>query len=199
MPTTDSFDTLLAQLHAGDDEAAARIFHRFADRLIALAHSQLRQGLQRKVDPEDVLQSVFRSFVRRLRAGQFQLDSWDSLWAVLTVMTLRKCGHLQEYFQAARRDVRREEQGMAEAIQALGAVCARNPTPEEAAVLTDLLESVLRPFDERDRRIVTLHLQGYSQAEICEDVGRAERTVRRTIARVRKRLKHLEEDIAEPN
>lgn len=197
MPTTDSFDALLAQLHAGNDEAAARIFHRFADQLISLARSQLQQGLQGKVDPEDVLQSVFRSFFRRLRAEQFQLDSWDSLWAILTVMTLRKCGHLKEHFQAARRDVRREEADRAEAVQALGAVCPRNPTPDEAAALTDMLESVLRDFDQRERRIVTLHLQGYSQAEICAEVGRAERTVRRTIARVRKRLKRLEEDRAE--
>jgi DNA-directed RNA polymerase specialized sigma24 family protein len=56
---------------------------------------------------------------------------------------------------------------------------------------------LLGDFEERDRRIVTLHLQGYNQAEICEEVGRAERTVRRTIARARKRLKRLEEDIAE--
>ena len=197
MPATDSFEALLAQLHAGDDQAAERIFHRFAGQLIALARSQLQQGLQGKVDPEDVLQSVFRSFFRRHQAGQFHLDSWDSLWGVLTVMTLRKCGHLKEYFQAARRDVRREEQGAAHALEELGRICAREPTPEEAAGLTDLLEHVLRDFDERERRIVSLHLQGYSHAEICAEVGRAERTVRRTIARARKRLKRWEEDIAE--
>lgn len=196
MPTTDSFDALLAQLHAGNDEAAARIFHRFADQLMTLARSQLQQGLQRKVDPEDVVQSVFRSFFRRQQAGQFDLENWDSLWGILTVMTLHKCGHLREYFQAARRDVRREEQGMAQVLQELGRICAREPTPAEAASLTDLLESVLHDFDERERLIITLHLQGYSQVEICEEVGRAERTVRRTIARVRKRLKRGENDSA---
>lgn len=196
MPATDSFDSLLAQLCAGDDEAAAQIFHRFAGRLIGLARTQLQQGLQGKIDPEDVLQSVFRSFFRRQQEGQFQLDSWDSLWAVLTVMTLRKCGHLKEYFRASRRDVRREEPITAEAVQALGNICAREPTPEEAAGLADLLESVLRDFDERERRIVSLHLQGYSHTEIGAEVGRAERTVRRTIARARKRLKRLDEENA---
>lgn len=194
----DSLDALLAQLRAGDDEAAAHVFHRFADRLIGLARTQLQKGLQGKVDPEDVLQSVFRSFFRRHQAGQFQLDSWESLWGILTVMTLRKCGHLKEYFQAARRDVRREEQGMAHALRELDRICAREPMPEEAACLTDLLESVLRDFDERDRQIVTLHLQGYSQIEISAEIGRAERTVRRTIARARKRLQRLEQDSAEP-
>lgn len=197
MSASDSFSDLLAQLQGGDNQAAERIFHRFAGQLIALARSQLQQGLLRKLDPEDVLQSVFRSFFRRHQAGQFQLDSWDSLWGILTVMTLRKCGHLKEYFQAARRDVRREEQNTAEAIQTLGNICAREPTPEEAARLTDLLEHVLRDFDERERNIISLHLQGYSHAEIAAEVGRAERTVRRTIARARKRLKRLEENIAE--
>lgn len=198
MPSTDSFAALMVQLHSGDENAAAaQIFQRFADRLIALARSQFQHGLQRKVDPEDVLQSVFRSFFRRCRDGQFELDSWDCLWGILAVMTLRKCGHLKEYFQAARRDVRRERDSTAEALQALGRLCAREPTPEEAASLTDLLECALRDLDERDRLIVTLHLQGYTHVEISEEVGRAERTVRRTIARTRKRLKRLEEDASD--
>lgn len=193
MSTTDSFDDLIAQLHAGDENAAAQIFHRFADRLIALARSQFQDGLQRKLDPEDVLQSVFRSFFRRQREGQFELESWDGLWGVLAVMTLRKCGHLHEYFRAERRDVRRERASTGETLQFLGRICAREPTPEEAASLADLLECALRDLDERERRIVTLHLQGYTHAEISEEVARAERTVRRTIGRARKRLKRLEE------
>lgn len=199
MPADDSFSALLAQLHSDDNKAAEHIFHRFAGQLIALARSQLQQGLQGKVDPEDVMQSVFGSFFRRHQAGQFQLDSWDSLWGILTVMTLRKCGHLREYFQAARRDVRREEQSPVAAVQALGNICAREPTPEEAAGLTDLLEHVLRDFDEHGRRIIFLHLQGYNHTEIGAEVGRSERTVQRTIARVRKRLKRSEEEIAESN
>lgn len=197
MPTSDSFAALISQLRAGNEEAAAQVFHRFAERLIGLARARLQDGLQGKLDPEDVLQSVFRSFFRRQQAGQFDLDNWDSLWSVLTVMTLRKCGHLKEYFRAARRDVRREEQGTAEALQALDALCAREPTPEEAAGLTDLLERLLRDFDERDRRILTLHLQGYNHAEIGQEVGWAERTVQRTILRARKRLQRLEDASAE--
>jgi RNA polymerase sigma-70 factor, ECF subfamily len=188
MLPNDSFSALLSQLHSGNDGAAGK--------LIVLARSQLQHGLQGKVDPEDVLQSVFRSFFQRQQAGQFELESWDSLWAILTVMTLRKCGNLKEYFQAARRDVRREEPIAVEAVQALGNICAREPTPEEAAGLTDLLESVLGHFDERERLIVSLHLQGYNHAEIGVEVSRAERTVRRTIARARKRLKRLQEDSA---
>jgi RNA polymerase sigma-70 factor (ECF subfamily) len=197
MSPTDSFDVLLAQLRAGENGAAAHIFHRFADQLMVLARSQLQSKLQNKLDPEDVLQSVFRSFFRRFQAGQFDLENWDSLWAVLTVMTLHKSGHLQEYYLAARRDVRREETGTDKAIQALNTLCAREPTPEEAACLTDLLEHMLRDLDEGEHRIITMYLQGYNQTEIGEKVGRAERTVRRTVARARKRLQRLEDESAE--
>src|SRR5690242_9456367 len=56
-----SFADLMARLRAGDDAAAAALFQRFATRLIALARGRLDGLVRRKVDPEDVVQSVFRS------------------------------------------------------------------------------------------------------------------------------------------
>jgi len=52
---------------------------------------------------------------------------------------------------------------------------------------------VLHGLDERDREIVTLHLQGYSIPEISARVEWAERTVHRALERVRKRLRHVPE------
>ena len=54
------------------------------------------------------MQSVFKSFFRRHAEGQFDLSGWDSLWALLTVITLRKSGHKAKEYLAACRDVRRE-------------------------------------------------------------------------------------------
>lgn len=194
MSPTSSFQILMDQLHAGDDEAATRLFQRFAEQLIALARAQLADEIKRKVDPEDVLQSVFRSFFLRHRRGEFQLENWDSLWGVLTVMALRKCGRLNDYFHALRRDVRRE---MHEADLLLKQACDREPTPAEAAVLRDLLEQALSDLEARDRRIVALYLQGHHHAEIAAQLFCGERTVRRTLVRFRKRLHRLEESILE--
>ena len=78
----------------------------------------------------------------------------------------------------ARRDVRREASPPADADwEALGRLLARDPTPPEAATLTDLLEHLLQGLKEREREILVLHLQGYTQDEISARVGRAERTV----------------------
>jgi DNA-directed RNA polymerase specialized sigma24 family protein len=68
---------------------------------------------------------------------------------------------------------------------------AREPTPPEAAVLAETVENVLRGLDRQDRDIVTLHLQGYTLAEISRHVGRGQRTVQRRIELVRRRLRRL--------
>src|SRR5262249_43697973 len=118
------------------------------------------------------------------RAGQFEVASWDSLWGILATITLRKCGNRIERYHAARRDVGREVVLPLPDWQAV----AREPTPEEAAVLTDTVELVMRRLEPRDRAILTCHLQGDSPAEISDRVGRARRTVRRTLERIRKAL-----------
>ena len=61
--------------------------------------------LRAKVDPEDVLQSVCESFFRRHAEGEFSLKDWDSLWALLAVITLRKCALWQERFQTEGRNL----------------------------------------------------------------------------------------------
>ena len=54
----------------------------------------------------------------------------------------------------------------------------REPTPLEAAVLSETLRQLLAGLDESDRPILELSLQGYTTREISERLGRAERTVR---------------------
>ncbi len=53
---------LLEQFLAGQGEAATAIFERYVERLLALARTRLGARLRRRVDPEDVVQSAYRSF-----------------------------------------------------------------------------------------------------------------------------------------
>jgi RNA polymerase sigma-70 factor (ECF subfamily) len=190
MSPDESFAELMARLRTGDEEAAARVFRRFTRRLTALAHNRLTAAMRQKVDPEDVLQSVYRSFFRRHAEGEFDLDGWDGLWGLLTRITLRKCGHQVQYFHAACRDVRREGAGgpTADAAEHDRECLAREPTPPEAAVLAETVEGLFRGLEGRDREIVSLALQGYTVAEINEQLGRPQRTVYRLLARVKERL-----------
>jgi RNA polymerase sigma-70 factor (ECF subfamily) len=188
-----SFDDLASRLERGEQDAASELFLRFANRLIALAQSHLDTRVRRKVDPEDVLQSVFSSFFVRLRAGKVELTDWGSLWGILVTITARKCGRKIEAFHAACRDVRREARlpDAADSSQPHWDPAGLDPTPSEAAVLADTVEQLLRGFEDRQREIVSLALQGYSHVEIGAQVGRTQRTVRRTLERVRNRLERM--------
>ena len=55
-------------------------------------------------------------------------------------------------------------------------------------MLTEIIDELLRPLDDRDRRIVTLALQGVSVTEISVEIGRSERTVERVLERLKEDL-----------
>jgi RNA polymerase sigma-70 factor (ECF subfamily) len=193
MSTDESFEALMQRLRAGEEAAAAQLFQRFAGRLIALARSRLDKQVRQKLDPEDVLQSVFKSFFSRQRQGDWDLANWDSLWSVLAQMTIRKCGRRAVYYHGQRRDVRREtaprsdEQDSGFFREALD----REPTPEEAAMLADSIEQLLRELEGYHRDIVQLSLQGCSIAQIAAETGVTERSVQRVLKRVRERIEKL--------
>ncbi len=190
MPEDTSFADLMTRLRSGDDQAAAQVFHRFAQRLIALARTRLSQSVRPKMDPEDVLQSVFRSFFARHAGGEVEVENWDSLWGLLVVITMRKCGRQGVYFHAARRDVAREVAPRAapDESSARWEAEADEPTPSEAAMLTETVEQLMQSLDARQRQILALSLQGCPPAEISEQVGCTERTVYRVLERVKEWL-----------
>ncbi len=185
-----SFDELLAQLKSGDQGAAAEIFERYAARLIALARGRLQTRLRSKVDAEDIVQSVFKSFFFAQGRDKFGFDEWGDLWGLLVTMTVRKCGRRAKEFLAARRDVRREGRRRLGADEDLGDfdVADPQPTADEAAVLTELIEKLMCELDSREQQVFTLRLQGYTVAEIAKQIDRTERTVQRILERIEDRL-----------
>ena len=194
-PPSDPFVELVARLRQGDDDAASAVFHRYARRLLALARDQLGPWAGPHADPEDIVQSVYRSFYRRSAAGEFELTGWQALWGLLSVIAVRKCRNRVEYLRAGRRDVRREVSGQTGDSSAPGTEGveppAPEPTPLELAMLTETIEHWARDMPERDRRILALHLQGYEIPEISDRVGRTRRTVRRALEQIRRRLDRL--------
>jgi hypothetical protein len=75
MATPEDFDDqpLLNSCRKGDEDAARELFDNYAERLLLLVRRRLSQRLASRFGPEDVLQSVFRTFFRRAQQGQFSL------------------------------------------------------------------------------------------------------------------------------
>ena len=191
---SDSFAEFMARLHSQEDAAAQELFDRFARRLIALAHRHMAAGLRQRIEPEDVVQSAYKSFFFRYDAGNLELVNWNSLWGLLTLITVRKCAERAAYHRAERRDAAREVTLSPGNETPWQDPLGREPTPLEAAVLNETVEQLLAGLDEEERPILELSLQGHTTREISEQLGRAERTVRLLREGVRHRLERMQRE-----
>src|SRR5262245_22921832 len=149
---SNSFAEFLTRMHRQDDTAAQELFARFAHQLIALAQQHISAGLRHKVDPEDVVQSTYKSFFGRYGGGNLDAVNWNSLWGLLTLITMRKCAERAAYHRAERRDAGREvplagKDESAPWSEPFG----REPTPLEAVVLNETVEQLLAGMDD-DRK-----------------------------------------------
>ena len=65
---------LIDRWRDGDEEAARLLFERYSRQLTAVAARHLSKKVGVRVDDQDVVQSVFRTFFRRSAEGQFRID-----------------------------------------------------------------------------------------------------------------------------
>src|SRR5262245_50662339 len=157
---------------APDADPALPLDH-FNRRLIGLARVHLGGRLRQKVDPEDVVQSAYKSFLGRY--GDCLAADAAALWRLLTLITIRKCADRARYYRAACRDLHREVGACqsADCSSAWHDAPGREPTPDEAVALAEMVEGLLAGLAGDERDIVELSLQGCSTQEISQQLGRA--------------------------
>lgn len=188
--TNDESAHLISRLKEGDEGAATEIFDRYVVRLIGLARSRLSSKLARKVDAEDVAQSVFRSFFGRASEGEYQLRRSGDLWRLLASITMHKVLRQAEFHGAAKRSLSAEESlgaGDDSSAGRRGGISAE-PSPDDAVTLQEELDLVMRELTPAHRELLAQRLQGGSIAEISQSMQVTERQVRRVLQKVRKRL-----------
>jgi RNA polymerase sigma factor (sigma-70 family) len=151
------------------------LFHRYYQRLRALAHRQLGWQVKGLEDSSDLAQSVFESVFLRCRRQQIVVGPDASLWPLLASITLNKARNRRKYYQRQKRDRRREV-----ALEECDPLQA-GPSPEDALVVKEVISYLVQTFDsDRRRQIITLLLEGKSVSEVASQVGTSERTVYKT-------------------
>ncbi|MBX9654781.1 sigma-70 family RNA polymerase sigma factor [bacterium] len=178
--------TLAEQCQGGDERAFEAIFEKYGERLIRLANKRISERLAGRIEAEDVVQSVFRTFFGRVQDHRFTFNHADDLWKLLVSMTLNKLRNKVDFHTAAKRDVGTEQplSGNSSNPSAFDP-SGDEPSPEAVVAFLDLLEHFMSELRDGDRRILELRLQGMTQDEVAREVGCTERTVRRTIDRIR--------------
>lgn len=180
---------LIRQWQAGDQHAAEAMFNRYVHRLVGLARTRLSGQMRRRVEPEDVVQSAYRSFFRKAGDGHFELGKSGDLWRLLAAITINKVRGQVEFHTAQKRGITAETSTDGTSQFRVGPeAIGDDPSPEDAAAIVEELEAVMQGLDATQRRILTLSLQDASESEISEAVQRSGRTVRRTLLQIRSEL-----------
>ncbi len=184
---------LLDQARIGVESAESAVHREFVDKLVCLASRRINDRFRAKIAPEEVVQSVFASFFRRHRAGEFDIANWNDLWALLVTITVRKCVNKVEGFMSSKRNVDREidqRQEFDRGSSIFGP--SKEPAAEDVAIFNETLDHLFDQLPETLQEIVCLRLQGMSNLEISEKIGRSERTVYRALNRVRQIFQELD-------
>lgn len=176
--------SLLRRFRLGQQEAATELYRRYAPRVHGLARRQCSSRLARRVDADDIVQSVFCAFFQAVRKGYYDVPDGEDLWRLLLVIALNKVRANRTFHQAARRDVRLT-------ASATTLKSRKHRKDSTGMLLCIALQEALQQLDPTERRMVELLIQGHEVAEIAAKVGRSKRTVERNLQAVRQKLSRL--------
>jgi DNA-directed RNA polymerase specialized sigma24 family protein len=177
------------QLKGGNPEAARPLWNAYFGRLVALVRARLQNGPVPKGQEEDVALSAFHSFCVGAAGGRFpRLTDRDDLWRMLFVITTRKAIGVVRKETALVNGGGRVGSLEAEASGSSGGyfVTAREPTPEQVAEVTEQCTRLLGLLGSRGlREVAVWKMEGYSNADIAEKLGRSIPAVERKLASIR--------------
>ena len=120
-----------------------------------------------------------------MAGGKFEIASSADLWALLATITRHKILKHVEYHLAQKRRPDAEV-GLPGDI-----LPGRDPSPSDAAIAIDLMETVLAGLDPSYGEVFWLRLQGYTHAEIMDRVGLSRAELENRLERIAKRLRKL--------
>jgi DNA-directed RNA polymerase specialized sigma24 family protein len=197
MSSDHSVTLWIAQLKAGDHDAAQPFWDRYFGALVHLARARMGTLPRRVADEEDIALSAINSFCRGAAAGCFpQLSDRGNLWPLLVVITARKV------IDARRHETRRKRGGGmvqgesawlnlldSDDLAGIENVMGDTPSP---SFLAEVAEEARRWLDalpmEELRAVAQWKMDGATNAEIAARLGCVTRTVERRLELIRRLL-----------
>jgi RNA polymerase sigma-70 factor (ECF subfamily) len=189
----EGFSDLIEKARRGDLAATENLLRTNLPGLRAFIRLRSDRLLRAKESVSDLVQSVCREVLTDLSSFPVATEQAFRHW--LYTSALRKIIDRRKYWEAERRDVRRETRleasGEQQLLTSYGAFC----TPSRHAEMREQVERIEAAFDdlpEDYREVITLaRIVGLSHREIAERMGRNEEAVRKLLSRARARLARL--------
>ena len=180
-----SDQSLLRRFRSGEQDAATRLYLRYAKRLHGLATAQTGADLNARLDPEDIVQSIFRTFFRRAQEGHYEVPDGEELWKLFLVIGLHKIRDAASFHRAGKRSVDRTIGMSFES----GDLDPTAPDGLAEQTLRLVIDELLTSLSENQREIIMLRLDGEQVEEIAAKTQRSLRTVERTLQKFRELLR----------
>jgi RNA polymerase sigma-70 factor (ECF subfamily) len=163
-----TFAEFLRRVRAGDEWAAVELVRRYEPALRLEIRLRLRDPkLRRLLEPDDLCQSVLKSFFVRAASGQYDLESPTKLLALLRAMARNKVAKQARNYQTLRRDLGRD----VSLDTAATPVAATGPSPSRIAIGREILDAFRGRLTAEERRLADLRAQGCEWAEIARELG----------------------------
>jgi RNA polymerase sigma factor (sigma-70 family) len=188
---------LVSDYQAGSESAARDLFDKYCERLMKLAKRRIGQRMASRFDPEDVIQSAFRTFFTRVKNDEFTFEQEDDLFKLLVRLTVRKTLRRIEHHNAAKRNPSLEAAQRTDDVEPFSLVAGQAMPPDMEVALIDEFQLLIGQLPELDRQVLELKVQGYTTVEIAEKLGSYERKIRRVLERIEKLSKGEEADAGE--
>ena len=170
-------------VQGGDESAAEMLYERYARRVFGLVRSKLGTRLSSMTEPEDIVQSVFKSVFRGMQSGNYDAPPGTTLWNLLAVIAVRKLSNKASHYAAKCRDASRNVP--LEATEESISAALNQASMEFFELCMQEAMEMLRPSH---REVLALRIKGHSVDEISEMTKRSRRTVERSLQASRELL-----------
>lgn len=182
----DPTESWIGRLQAGDHNGATQLWQRYYKRLVHLAYQRLSGSEQRLANEEDVVVSAFKSFFRALEENRTpDLLSEDEIWRLLVTLTARKAIKVIRHESSDKRN-----HALLDTDEhAIENIIGNEPTPEFAVAVIDEFRMLSDQLvDDEMRTVAARKMEGYSNAEIAQELDCSVRTIKRRLAIIRSLL-----------
>ena len=192
---SDHDTEILEGIRSGDQDALVQFLQDNRQALIAFIRSRIGSQLQKKVEPEDVLQEASMEAVRTL--GQTDLSDWDPLAWLFQICERKIIDSHRRHFASQKRDASREAALPAgtEAVGLANLLVASMTTPSAAFSRNERQLRLMAALDtlpkEQCEALRLRYLVGMSTKEIAKKFDKSDGATRVMISRALSKLQEM--------